>query len=1039
MGSSRRVVIASGLGFWLAVAGCFPAVDGQEDVLADTAAADTAALEETASPRDTGGNDDTTVSPDTALPIDTAEQEDTLAPVDTATPDDTVAPADTQIVADTVAAPAPPSGVSASTERAADIDVSWLESAGATGYRVYRCELDDCAPESAWDLLTVDPIGGTHLLDADVEAPGPPGAPTGLGASTDDPDEVLVTWAPVIAPLAPRYRYRVVAVGPVGESAPSEAAIGHRAERPVTGYEIRVDDGGWSEVSGSAGAAWHDTAAAPPSLVAGEATASKGTFAGYVRLTVAGSAPVAGAEHSYRVRAVTDYGPADSSVAVVGWRSPGALSFRWERSVDTSPEGFAALPGANGTTFDDTGAPADGSVRWYRVVVSADGAADAETAAVSGARQPPPGVPGGVAASDSLEAYVLVSWEAVPGALGYHVYRDGTKLTTGGAITGTSYQDLTAGPVEGSWLAPTGLAASTNDYDVVNLTWTAPGRPLGNKAPYQVQAVNAAGDGPLSAAALGRRAAPALTGFEVEVRPSGGSATWYTTGSTLAAWTHADPPKATINGGTVSVGQGDHRAFVRLVSSGASVGQAPSVTYRVRGLLADGTQTPISLSNSGRRAVGTLSRQWQRSTSTSSTSFFGGLVGATGASFDDPGAPSDGSKRWYRLSLSAPGADSRAVGTTEGWRLAFVQVDGGEEHTCAVTNDGQVWCWGVGEYGQLGRGVFEGADPLSPGRVPNLGGVIQVHAGRYMTCARTAAGQTWCWGGEHLGNGQVGWSASPLQIPALTGATSIAIGEFHACATLATGGIKCWGAGDGRLGTNSWEPALFPASVRTSAGSLLSDLGAGYQVSTSWAHTCGRLNSGEMWCWGSDGCACGALGADPGSFDYFGTALVAVRVSLSATAEIAVAATYSCARHSSGAISCWGDASRGGLGDGTTSNAGWAPVTVSAITTAVELSASWLSTCARLANGTVRCWGGNESGQLGTGSAADYSATPGTVGPGLTAVTSLGSGNSHHCAIQGGDVYCWGANWGGQLGAAAASQDQYGHPYSTVPLKTVLP
>ncbi|HKO93012.1 MAG TPA: hypothetical protein VJU61_17775, partial [Polyangiaceae bacterium] len=71
--------------------------------------------------------------------------------------------------------------------------------------------------------------------------------------------------------------------------------------------------------------------------------------------------------------------------------------------------------------------------------------------------------------------------------------------------------------------------------------------------------------------------------------------------------------------------------------------------------------------------------------------------------------------------------------------------------------------------------------------------------------------------------------------------------------------------------------------------------------------------------------------------------------------------------------------------------------------------------CARLSDGTVRCWGNNAFGQLGNGT-KDYASAPTPVS-GLTGVQFLVGGNVHACALLlGGTVQCWGNNELGQLG-----------------------
>lgn len=158
--------------------------------------------------------------------------------VDAATAEDTAGPVDTWVI-DTSPGepPAVPTAVVASVDRSSEVEVRWQGSAGAVSYRVERCAQDDCAPAAAWVAVTEEPLAATFYVDDDVSVPGAPPAPA-VVATDDLPDEVLVTWDDVAAPPAPTYRYRVVAIGEGGESAPSEVAVGSAADRPVIGYEI---------------------------------------------------------------------------------------------------------------------------------------------------------------------------------------------------------------------------------------------------------------------------------------------------------------------------------------------------------------------------------------------------------------------------------------------------------------------------------------------------------------------------------------------------------------------------------------------------------------------------------------------------------------------------------------------------------------------------------------------------------------------------------------------------------------------------------
>jgi alpha-tubulin suppressor-like RCC1 family protein len=144
-----------------------------------------------------------------------------------------------------------------------------------------------------------------------------------------------------------------------------------------------------------------------------------------------------------------------------------------------------------------------------------------------------------------------------------------------------------------------------------------------------------------------------------------------------------------------------------------------------------------------------------------------------------------------------------------------------------------------------------------------------------------------------------------------------------------------------------------------------------------------------------------------------------------------------CAVLSDGTAHCWGANGSGQLGDGTTvphHN----PKPVPGLTGVVELALGRRPdeegkldhACARLVDGSVKCWGNNGSGQLGLGpNAAGQYPAPQAV-PSLGNVTRIAAGGRHTCALDaGGTVHCWGADDSGQVGDG-------GGPSSKVALAT---
>ena len=133
--------------------------------------------------------------------------------------------------------------------------------------------------------------------------------------------------------------------------------------------------------------------------------------------------------------------------------------------------------------------------------------------------------------------------------------------------------------------------------------------------------------------------------------------------------------------------------------------------------------------------------------------------------------------------------------------------------------------------------------------------------------------------------------------------------------------------------------------------------------------------------------------------------------------QISAGTGVSCALTASGGVKCWGANDLGQLGDGTTVDR-VTPVDVLGLTSGVAaISAGGGHTCALTTGGSVRCWGNNNTGQVGTGSTAQTSPVPVEVVGLESGVTAISSGLGYSCALrQAGDAVCWGSNQSGNLG-----------------------
>ena len=139
-------------------------------------------------------------------------------------------------------------------------------------------------------------------------------------------------------------------------------------------------------------------------------------------------------------------------------------------------------------------------------------------------------------------------------------------------------------------------------------------------------------------------------------------------------------------------------------------------------------------------------------------------------------------------------------------------------------------------------------------------------------------------------------------------------------------------------------------------------------------------------------------------------------------ASISAGENHTCAVAPDNTVWCWGDNTEGQLGNGTTTRS-FSPVQVVGLSDISQVSAGTYHSCAvRSTDGTVWCWGNNDSGQLGNNSTTS-SLVPVQV-TSLTGVVVVDAGMdrrrnvSFSCALtQDSRIFCWGVNNTGRLGA----------------------
>ncbi|MEM9467110.1 MAG: S-layer homology domain-containing protein [Actinomycetota bacterium] len=410
------------------------------------------------------------------------------------------------------------------------------------------------------------------------------------------------------------------------------------------------------------------------------------------------------------------------------------------------------------------------------------------------------------------------------------------------------------------------------------------------------------------------------------------------------------------------------------------------------------------------------------------------------------------------LLTSAPPAG--ADGVTNGSPLAG-SITAGEAHTCALLNSGTIRCWGLNDLGQLGYGDTENrGDELGEmAALPpvDFGGTRTAQSlttGDKHTCVLTTTSDVKCWGDNDFGQlgqetfndignepDEMGNDLATSNLGTGRTAVSLVAGRDHTCAILDDDSLKCWGRNSsGQLGLGDQENR---GGVAGDMGDFLAtvNLGTGrtaQAVSLGDIHSCAILDDDTVKCWGDGGE--GQLGQgddlDIGDADMeMGDDLDPIALGTGRTAAaLSTGDRHTCAILDDGSVKCWGTSLFGQLGqenddqlgdDGGEMGDALPAVDLGAGRTAVAISTSANHNCVILDNGDLKCWGRNDSGQLGYGDTEDRGDDADEMGDDLPAVdlgdgrtaVAVTTGNQHTCAVlDDSTLRCWGNNDAGQLG-----------------------
>jgi alpha-tubulin suppressor-like RCC1 family protein len=336
---------------------------------------------------------------------------------------------------------------------------------------------------------------------------------------------------------------------------------------------------------------------------------------------------------------------------------------------------------------------------------------------------------------------------------------------------------------------------------------------------------------------------------------------------------------------------------------------------------------------------------------------------------------------------------------------AVSDVVAGADFTCAIDAGGSLYCWGNNVSGQLGQGTSGvGTELLLPAPVGARTDWDEVGAGDEHTCAIPTDGTLHCWGDNE--DGQIGTGdMMDMSVPGVVGTAMSwslmegASGGDHTCILRGDATLHCMGQNNfGQLGlgmtVDQTAPVQVPGSWRA--------LSLGHHA------TCAVRTDGTLWCWGENNRGQLGIGSP---MDQSTPQQITTNTDWTA---VGAGDSHSCAIRG-GRLFCWGYNNTGQLGDGTMSQR-TTPVSIGTDTDWVAVDGGLSHTCALKSTGEVFCAGGDADGQLGDGAMGGVSTTFTRVVD-IDDADMIVAGDRHNCARVGdGSLRCWGSNGDGALG-----------------------
>lgn len=322
----------------------------------------------------------------------------------------------------------------------------------------------------------------------------------------------------------------------------------------------------------------------------------------------------------------------------------------------------------------------------------------------------------------------------------------------------------------------------------------------------------------------------------------------------------------------------------------------------------------------------------------------------------------------------------------------------GDNLTCGITIDSDLYCWGANYYGGTGTGSEEGY-LINPGKVGNIKWKTVKVLKFYLqtVCGITTDDELYCWGHNYsVMFGDITEDSYFSRVPQKTGDykwKKIEIGNRGGCGISTNDELLCWGQGQYQVIDTESENVDLPQKVNDEKWTDISIYNDIYSN-----NTCAINSDSTLFCWG--GMISSSIFGDNKEMVSYGKGW----------RSVSAGKDDICGIKNDGSLYCFGEHV-----DGKFYNGGpqltYDPVKFSSYKWK-SLSSGYGFKCGVLSNGHLFCWGLNDYGQIGSGKRGNRNK-PEQIGQ--DSWDDISSGFGYTCGIKNKKLYCWGSNFG-QLG-----------------------